>query len=369
MSKLDSMGLLLGLDRIKSLSYDPAILLKIILFAYSRGIIFSRPIARLCQENVVCMALSADTSPHFTTIADFIASMDKEIIDLFTRVLSVCYTQNLIGKNMFAIDGCKISSNCSKEWSGTKKELLSKATKIEKAVSYLIRKHKEADKNQYNNNQISKEKDSIKKLKARADKIYRWLDSNDEKMGTQGKPVKSNITDNESAKMSTSHGVIQGYNGIAAVDEKHQVIVWGEVFGDSNESKHLPEILEGVDKKCKEAKVSGAIYDDVVITADSGFHNERNMEMIDTDGITAFIADNQFRKRDVRFSGAGKYKKKAVNWKPEKGRRYFAAGEFVFNELTGKLICPAGYPMWLKSRNYKVGKYRGSSYRALTHNC
>jgi len=187
-------------------------------------------------------------------------------------------------------------------------------------------------------------------------------------MGTQGKPVKSNIIDNESAKMSTSHGVIQGYNGIAAVDEKHQVIVWGEVFGDSNESGHLPEILEDVDKKCKEANISRAIYDDVVITADSGFHNERNMEMIDTDGITAFIADNQFRKRDVRFSGAGRYKKKVVNWKPEKGRRYFAADEFGFNELTGKLICPAGYPMWLKSRNYKVGKYRGSSYMGHIEN-
>ena len=272
-------------------AYDPAILLKIILFAYSRGIISSRGIARLCQENVICMALSADTSPHFTTIADFITSMDKEIIDLFTRVLSVCYTQNLIGKNMFAIDGCKISSNCSKEWSGTKKELLKKAENIEEAITYLVIKNKEEDRNGYNSSQISKEKESIKKLKARAEKIYKWLDSNDEKIGTQGKPVKSNIIDNESAKMSTSHGVIQGYNGIAAVDEKHQVIVWGEVFGDSNESGHLPEILEKVDRNCKEAKISEAIYDEVVITADSGFHNERNMEMLDTDGITAFIAD------------------------------------------------------------------------------
>ncbi|MCK5198215.1 MAG: transposase, partial [Spirochaetales bacterium] len=98
-------------------AYDPAILLKIILFAYSRSINTSRAIARLCQENVICMALSADTTPHFTTIADFISLNAKEIIDLFTRILSVCYTQNLIGKNMFAIDGCKISSNCSKEWS------------------------------------------------------------------------------------------------------------------------------------------------------------------------------------------------------------------------------------------------------------
>ena len=76
---------------------------------------------------------------------------------------------------MFAIDGCKLSSNCSKEWSGTKKELLEKAGKIEKAISYLVTKHKEADKNKYNKSQETKEKESIKKLKARADKIYKSI--------------------------------------------------------------------------------------------------------------------------------------------------------------------------------------------------
>ena len=350
-------------------AYDPAILLKIILFAYSRSINTSRSIARLCQENVICMALSADTSPHYTTIADFISSNAKEIIDLFTRVLSVCYTQNLIGKNMFAIDGCKISSNCSKEWSGTKKELLEKAGKIEKAVSYLVNKHKEADKKKYNSSQENKEKESIKKLKVRAEKIYKWLDENDEKIGTQGKPIKSNIIDNESAKMSTGHGVIQGYNGIAAVDDKSHVIMWAEAFGDSNESGHLPEILEGVDKNCREAKISKKIYDEVVVTTDSGFHSEKNMEKVYSDGITAFIADNKFRKRDVRFSGAGRYKKKVVNWKPRKGKHYFTADDFVFNEITGKLICPAGFPMWMKCKNFQAGKYKGVSYMGHIKNC
>jgi len=52
-------------------AYDPAILLKIILYAYSRGITSSRKIAQCCQENIIFMALSADTHPHFTTIADF----------------------------------------------------------------------------------------------------------------------------------------------------------------------------------------------------------------------------------------------------------------------------------------------------------
>ena len=125
------------------------------------------------------MALSAATRPHFTTIASFISTMDKEIAPLFTKILSVCYANNVIGKNIIAIDGCTISLSCSKEWSGTKKELLRKAGEIEEGIRYLVTKHKEADKNTYNNSQVSKEKESIKKLKARAEKIYSWLDSHD----------------------------------------------------------------------------------------------------------------------------------------------------------------------------------------------
>jgi transposase len=46
-------------------AYDPAILLRIILYAYSRGITSSRKIAQCCQENIIFMALWADTRPHF----------------------------------------------------------------------------------------------------------------------------------------------------------------------------------------------------------------------------------------------------------------------------------------------------------------
>lgn len=59
-------------------AYDPALLLKIVLYAYSRGITSSRQIERCCRENVIFMALSADTQPHFTTITDFISRMEGE---------------------------------------------------------------------------------------------------------------------------------------------------------------------------------------------------------------------------------------------------------------------------------------------------
>ncbi|HBD95031.1 MAG: hypothetical protein A2015_01485 [Spirochaetes bacterium GWF1_31_7] len=52
-------------------AYDPSILLKIVLLAYSKGIISSRKIAEFSSENIVCIALSADSKPHFTTIKLF----------------------------------------------------------------------------------------------------------------------------------------------------------------------------------------------------------------------------------------------------------------------------------------------------------
>jgi transposase len=68
---------------------------------------------------VVFMALSADTRPHFTTIAGFVAELEQEIVELFRDVLLYCDELGLIGKEHFAIDGCKLPSNASEHWSGT----------------------------------------------------------------------------------------------------------------------------------------------------------------------------------------------------------------------------------------------------------
>lgn len=352
-------------------AYDPAILLKVILFAYSRGIISSRKIARLCEENVVCMALAADTKPHFTTIADFISSMDQECVYLFTKILSICYTENLIGKNMFAIDGCKISSNCSKEWSGTKEELLNKSEKIRRSVSYLVSKHKRTDANLENDRQKERELKSIENLTAQAEKISAWLDEHEDRIGVQNKPVKSNIIDNESAKMSTSHGVVQGYNGIAAVDDKHQLIVWAGAYGDVNESRHLPEVLSEIEENCREAGIDDDIFRKVTVTADTGYHSNGNMELLQEKRIDAYIPDNQFRKRDVRFENAGKYKKQRVaNWKPKKGKKYFSPEDFRLDAITGHLVCPANHPMKLKCRNFRSTQgTTGVAYIGLPEHC
>jgi transposase len=226
-------------------AYDPAILLKIILYAYSRGITSSRKIEQCCQENVIFMALSADTQPHFTTIADFISSSGQEIIHLFLEILMICDEMGLIGKEMFAVDGCKLPSNASKEWSGTKGDLKKKKEKMEKAIRQIVKRHREVDVREADRGVIEQEEQYVETLRGKVKKIKAWLRDNEDKPGKSGKPVKSNITGNESAKMKTSHGVIQGYDGVAVVDAKHQVVVHAEAFGAAQEHDLLLPMIEG----------------------------------------------------------------------------------------------------------------------------
>jgi transposase len=197
-------------------AYDPKILLKVVLFGYSRGLISSRKIERACWENVTFMALSCCQYPDHSTIAAFVSSMKDEILPLFRDVLLVCEQENLLGGTFFALDGCKLPSNASKEWSGTISDLRRKKGKIENKVAHLLEEQVKADKRDDENNERpldgSKRGKQIERLKKKAERIEGFLREHGAKIGKQGREITSNITDNESAKMMTSHGTIQGYN-------------------------------------------------------------------------------------------------------------------------------------------------------------
>jgi transposase len=132
-------------DETGCLAYDPAILLKIVLFGYYKGLISSRRIAEACERNVQFKALTADTQPHFTTIADFVATMHLEIAEVFRDVLMYADALGLVGKDTFAIDGCKLPSNASKEWSGTHEELRKKQQKYQAAGKKIVARHRDRD--------------------------------------------------------------------------------------------------------------------------------------------------------------------------------------------------------------------------------
>lgn len=344
-------------------AYSPSILLKIILFAYSKGITSSREIEWCCKTNIIFKALSCDTVPHYTTIASFVSGHGQAVETLFEQILLTCDEQGLLGHELFAIDGCKMPSNAAKEWSGTIKELEEKRAKIKKLITYHIDEHKKMDANEpLEAARIKRATQAAETLTSAFEKIDTFLKSNGPRMGNSQKKteVKSNITDNESAKMTTSKGTIQGYNGVTSVDKKHQIIIDAQAFGSGQEHHTLQPVLETIKERYQRLKMSEDIYaDGIIVTADTGFAKEANMKYLKESQINAYIPDNQFRSRDPKFADQKtKYGKRASNTK-SKTNTLIPASEFIFNVENKTCICPAGEELKL----YREGQDKAGNHK------
>ena len=229
---------------------DPKLLVKIILFGYSRGMLSSRSLERACRENITFMALACGKSPDHSTIAAFVSSMFDQIDELFARVLLICEQESLLGGTHFSLDGLKLPSNAAKEWSGTFADLEKKHQALKRKVKEAVHEHRVADKKTKGKANTDKERrrNRINQLGQKADRIEKFLAEKEPKIGSTGKEIQSNVTDNDSAKMASSHGVVQGYNANAVVDHEHQVVVHGQVFGNSADSTSMAPMLDGARK-------------------------------------------------------------------------------------------------------------------------
>jgi len=330
-------------------AYNPKIVLKAVLLGYSRGIITSRKIERACKENVTFMALCCGEQPDHSTIASFVSCMKEEIMPLFRDVLLVCHEMDLLGGTFFALDGSKLPSNASKEWSGKHCDLNRKREKIEKKVEQLLREQVEADKmgddvQGGDSSGLSDRKKQVERLKKKAERIEKFLKDNDPKIGKVGKEIKSNVTDNESANMLTSHGTIQGYNGQALVDKKHQVIVHAEAFGEGQDQHHIPPMLEGAKENMEEIGQGGDYFKDKILVADVNYHGPANLNKCGDEQLDAYIPDKDFRKRDPRFATQER-------WSPKKSKR-FNLEDFHYHEAMDEYVCPNGKHLQLKVKEF-----------------
>src|SRR3954468_6079102 len=94
--------------------YDPAMMVALLLYAYSRGTRSSREIERACEEDVAFRVIAAQQRPDPATIARVIDPHEDAIADLFGEVLSLCARQGLTSVGVIALDGTKVPANASR---------------------------------------------------------------------------------------------------------------------------------------------------------------------------------------------------------------------------------------------------------------
>ena len=344
-------------DQTGRYAYDPKVLLKVLLLGYSRGLNSSRAIERACKENVIFMALTCGTHPDHSTLAAFVSSMKDEIGPLFTDVLLVCEEEDLLGGTFFALDGCKIPSNASKECSGKIGDLNKKKDRLRCKVKQLLDEQIATDQEDEASmsssilSERTNRQKQIERLQKKAERIEKWLEENDAKIGRQGREIRSNIVDNESGTMVSSHGTIQGYNGQALVDDKHQVILQAEVFGEGQDHHHVPPLIDGAKANLDVIGHDDDYFKGAILTADALYHGPDNLKKCEAEGIDAYIPDKDFRKR----APGSKVNQRRGIWEI----RRFRLKNFKRGEDRDVYICPQGKVLKFKTK----ATYNGIIYR------
>jgi len=354
-------------DETGAAAIHPKILLKVILLAYAKGMISSRQIERACQENVIFIALSYGYAPDHSTIAQFIVSMQSEIQNIFGNILLVCEEMGLLGGTHFSLDGVKLSANVSKEWSGTFDELKHKHDKLQEKLQQVIAEHAQAD--QQPEVEIERQKKRERRFQVQVERLNQFLQEQEPKYGSEGKEIQSNVIDNESVKMPTSHGVVQGYNAQALVDSKHQVILAAEAFA-SQDHENLAPMLEDAKKNLASIGKDETYFQGKQLTADSNYHSFNSLNVCQDEKIDAYIPDIHFRKRDPHFADQERFQD-GIHGRQRTGAKPspFNASDFSFDASKQVYLCPQGKELTCHAHN-QVNRYRTYDvYHARVQDC
>jgi transposase len=116
-------------------AHDPAMMVALLLYAYTVGVTSSRAIERKCVDDVAFRVISANRRPDHATIARFLVRHRDQIEGLFYEVLALCRQAGMVRVGTVAVDSTKLAANASAARNLTLEGLEAEAARIiEEAV-------------------------------------------------------------------------------------------------------------------------------------------------------------------------------------------------------------------------------------------
>lgn len=96
-------------------SFHPAMMTKLLVYAYADKVYSSRRIAKAARENIMYMWLCRGQTPDFKTINSFRGERMKEVfLHVFSEVVELLLMSGYIKQENFFVDGTKIEANANK---------------------------------------------------------------------------------------------------------------------------------------------------------------------------------------------------------------------------------------------------------------
>ena len=223
------------------------------------------------RDNIIVKALVEYSDPHHDTIAAFISGNGEPVKDLLAQVLLQCAKLDLITGEMIAFDGYKLASYIGRIIS-RQKEMDNDEKK--KRIQAPYKKTMGEDE--------ERRERSIERLEKKLNRPDNFLKTAKAREGVSGLEMQSNITDNESALIKSSHG----YKGITIADLGSQIIISAEAIGSGPESGCFPEMLGCFEETMKDLTGKERSLTKAFVEEDAGYLSMKTCRRRQNAGLT-----------------------------------------------------------------------------------
>ena len=119
-------------------AYDPAMMVRVLLYGYCIGSYSSRKIQAKTYEDIAFRYLAADEHPDHSTLAEFRKRHLGALAGLFCQALQLCEKAGLVKLGHVAIDGSKMQGNASKHKAMSYERMSEAEKKLQAEVAGLL---------------------------------------------------------------------------------------------------------------------------------------------------------------------------------------------------------------------------------------
>jgi transposase len=300
-------------------AYDPAMMLALLVYAYSVGERSSRQIERRLVEDVAFRVVAANQRPDHATIARFRGTHQEAIAGLFGQVLAVCARAGVLRPGLVAIDGTKLAANASRDANRTAAQIAEQILAEAQATDHaedatevmgggggqtetvptavttrggrrLARLRELLDELRSEAEEKSYEQHMAKRaeIEAATRRPIRGRRPSPT-AGTHKSRTQANLSDPDSRLLKTTGGYVQGYNAQAVATEE-QFVVAAEVTNMAHDAPAFGPMICAAKKNLRTAGEKGRVRR---VVADAGYWS---IENANTAGVESFIAPGRARK-------------------------------------------------------------------------
>jgi transposase len=283
--------------------FDPAMMVKVLVYAYATGVFSSRKTERRLHEDLAFRMLAAGNFPRHRTLCDFRAFHLKELSELFVQVVKLAREMGLVKLGTVAIDGTKVKANASRHKAMSYERMKQAEAELKAQIDALLARAKATDETEVNEPElglpaeierretrlaaIREARERLEQRQHEADRERGRSDDDDRRpRGPDGKPkggrykrefgvpeakAQENFTDPDSRIMKRAGGGFDpAYNAQTAVDEAAHIIVAAELDNTAPDANWLLPMIQAVDDNLGELPELGL--------ADAGYRSEDNLK-------------------------------------------------------------------------------------------